>query len=319
MENGEISVTQALNTVQSWMNAGEYEKVIQGCKEVLEIEPGNQRALALMKKAEQDRHSKQVNDLSTAATEPEEGASNDVTEPSTENTVQPDPLKELQVEERPEEPQPARPKYDDVPSPLEAARSRRSMPSRRSSLFALIVPAVLVILIGGGVIYGLLSIQRSGIIGSQLGGENNHIEANEERVEVIDSVSKIIEAFYQENGEYPALSQVEEVITQDEQFKKVPVDPRNGEIDKAGNYFGYFYALYDTDEGDRQAYVLSALFEDHKGFGTPWSRGENPKRYEDFRDLETANIEILGKDFEARDIDPSKIEEREKEPRVRVE
>ena len=56
MENSEVSVIEALNQLQSWLNAGEYDKVVQGAQEVLGLEPGNQRALSLLKQAEEKRH-----------------------------------------------------------------------------------------------------------------------------------------------------------------------------------------------------------------------------------------------------------------------
>lgn len=33
-ENTSISIAQALNHIQSWLNAGEFEKVVQGCVEI---------------------------------------------------------------------------------------------------------------------------------------------------------------------------------------------------------------------------------------------------------------------------------------------
>ena len=53
MENQEVSIIEALNQLQSWLNAGEYDKVVQGAQEVLGLEPGNQRALSLLKQAEE--------------------------------------------------------------------------------------------------------------------------------------------------------------------------------------------------------------------------------------------------------------------------
>ena len=38
MNDRQISITEALNQTQSWLNAGEYEKVIQACQEILIIE-----------------------------------------------------------------------------------------------------------------------------------------------------------------------------------------------------------------------------------------------------------------------------------------
>ncbi len=286
------------------MNAGEYDKVIQGCQEILEIEPGNTRALALLKKAEEDKNQ------SVMPETPQNP-------PTAEPTNNPDPLAELQVEDTASKAPNPGPDQDPELWTREDRFSGSSQTSTRSMLLALLIPAALVILIGGALIMGIAAMQRNRTIDDQNSTPYDPIEHNQERVEDIKAMNKVIQDFFAENGDYPALSQVERIFKQSDEIGAVPQDPRHGEMDKAGKYFAYTYTLYETASG--HDYVLSALFEDNEGFGNPWSRGANPKRYEDFRDFESAPIEIIGDDFRIQSPSENDVEQREDGPRVRVQ
>jgi hypothetical protein len=136
MDN-EISIAQALNHGQSWLNSGEFNKVIQGCQEILEIEPGNARATALMKMAEERR-------LADVKGEPMPEH-----EPMPEAEPAPAPL---QVEE-----EPMHPAASNFELPPEEEPDEDHFEKRK--LFSVLIPAVCG-LIGGSAIWWLAIYDR---------------------------------------------------------------------------------------------------------------------------------------------------------------
>lgn len=282
-----MSVAQALNHVQSWLNAGEYDKVIQGCQEVLQIEPGNARALSLMRQAEERRH----NEVMGIAPE-----ANESVESRKEEAPSTDPLASLQVEKKPEEPSRHEP---EVFLPEEDDGSEGV--EKRKLFLAMLIPAVVVVLLGGATIWWMANRDREETIEDNLTDEEEvedigYLEQNDQRVEDMEKMIKVLEEYKRENGAYPSLSQVEAAFAESDDFEKIPSDPRQGEIDKAGQAFGYIYAIYDGIGGENSVYVLSALFEDSSGFGTPWAQGATIKNYPDYRDYEEENVTFIGGD-----------------------
>jgi hypothetical protein len=264
MENSEpISVIEALNQVQSWLNAGEYDKVIQGCQEILQIEPSNMRALSLMKQAQERRHAE------------------------TMKQTAPDPLSSLEVE---------RPAMNDaIPDPI--LPEEEDEDAEKKKLFmAMLVPAILVVILGGSLIWWLTNRDREETIDDNVTNEDedyNYLEANDERLATLNEMIEIIEDYEEENGEYPTADEIEGVMAESD-LEEIPVDPRQGEIDKAGKAFGYIYAVYDGIDGENSVYILSALFEDDQGFGTPWAKGAPIKNYPDYRDYKEDHVTFIG-------------------------
>ena len=111
------------------------------------------------------------------------------------------------------------------------------------------------------------------------------------------------------NGAYPSVSQLDSALVDSAYFEEVPSDPRQGEIDKTGKPFGYIYAVYNGIGGENSVYVLSALFEDSKGFGYAWSKGAPIKNYPDFRNYEEENITFITPDTPERSEGALKEEE----------
>lgn len=280
-----MSVTQALNHIQSWLNANEYDKVVQGCQEILQLEPGNQRALALMRQAEEKRHADQM-----PASQP----------------VQPqeDPLAHLQVEE--EEPKPAESSstdpfaHNDFPDLEEPNFHGQDFHAheKRTLFLAMLIPAVLVVLIGGGIIWFLGKsntdtadqTDQTPVVDEQ----SNYIADNEARVEVLTTLEKVMDEYYAKHSSYPTADEIESVIEDSSYFDSAPSDPLTGKFDKAGKSFGYTYAVYDTIAGENTAYIVSALFEDSRGFAYAWSRGASTKNYDDYRDTSKDNVTYIG-------------------------
>ncbi len=276
-----ISITQALNHIQSWFNAGEYDKVIQGCAEIMELEPGNQRALAMMKMAEERRHEEVM---------PKNETSND-------------PLANLQVEEKTEEPKAEAPRFEAAPAPTFAEeRSFNERIDKRQLFFAMLIPAVIVVLLGGSVIWYLANRERSDTIAensdSSVGSlthDTTYLDDNEERVKQMTIMADVIEAYRKEKGKYPEATDLTRVLVESDEFSKTPADPKQGEVDAEGKPFGYMYAVYDSKFGkSNQYYILSALFEDSKGVGYEWNVGESVRTYDDYRDISKDNVTFIG-------------------------
>ncbi len=288
MNNGEISITQALNHVQSWLNAGEHEKVLQGCQEILNLDPGNLRALALLRQADELKHAATLAEMKAnpaPQTPPTPTAAPVVAEIEEEEAL--DPLANLSVE---------------IPAPTPT-------PQTKSHPFpwAMAIPAILVVLIGGGIITTMVFKKQQDLLNVEEAFPGSTIEdsvpdpsqdivkpiqneiyldQNKERVEALTEMKASLEAYHKTNGDYPSISEVEKVLSDQK-------DPRSNEKDKAGRPFGYVYAVYSSDT-KTVAYVLSALFEDSKGFGYPWTQGANIKVHPDYRDLSKDNVVMLG-------------------------
>jgi hypothetical protein len=289
MNNGEISITQALNQVQSWLNAGEHEKVLQGCQEILNLDPGNLRALALLRQADELKHAATLAEMKANPTPPT--AAPMTTEIEEEEKEALDPLANLSVETPAPTPTPAPPE----PKP------EHPFP------WAMAIPAILVVLIGGGIITTMVFKNQQDLLNVEEAFPGSTIEdsvpdpsqdlvkpiqneiyldQNKERVEALTAMKASLEAYHKTNGDYPSVSEVEKVLSAQK-------DPRSNEKDKAGRPFGYVYAVYSSDT-KTVAYVLSALFEDSKGFGYPWTQGANIKVHPDYRDLSKDNVVMLG-------------------------
>jgi hypothetical protein len=274
--NGDISVTQALNQIQSWLNAGEFEKVIQGCHEILGIEPGNPRALSLLKQAQERRHQTEV----TPVSEPEPAP---VEEPEMPMA---DPLASLEVEEAPTPVTPNEPSFE-----KEGFTKRE----KRSLFMAMLIPAILVVLIGGGIIWMVSNQNRDAVIEDAIVREvdRDYLKENETRVTELTQMGIVLETYKIKNGVYPSQTQVNKVLEQSEQFDSVPKDPRQGQLDKSGKAYGYVYAVYDSAEGENTDYIVSGLFEDSKGFAHPWSKGGSTKAHPNYRDTSQPKIGFI--------------------------
>lgn len=294
MDDREISITEALNQTQSWLNSGEYEKTIQACQEILSIEPGNQRALALLKQAEERRHSASIQEEKPTPTPeatseaPAEAEIEPETKPQPE--VKPDPLADLIEEENSEM---------FGREPLQA-----STQEKKKLFLAMLIPAILVVLIGGTIIWILSNRQRDAVIDKTASGtvaeqDVSYIKNNEERVEDLIQMSEILEEYKAQNGIYPSVQQVSSVLLASEELDELPQDPRHEEIDKSGKSFVYIYSVYNGTAGPNSEYVISALFEDSRGFGTPWTRGINLNDHPDFRDTDLSNISVIEEDSDA--------------------
>ena len=178
------------------------------------------------------------------------------------------------------------------------------------------------ILIGGLLIWLLSNKQREKEIEDEVttpveetetDETNPNFEArNDRRTEDMETLVTILENYQQENGSFPSVSQVEDVLLSSGEIDEIPLDPKHGESDRDGQSFGYIYAVYDTeDDEENGAYILSALFEDSQGLGTEWTKGADIQTYSDYSDLSESNVRLLGQiqedDEEADEDDGPKV------------
>lgn len=263
MDDREITITQALNQIQSWLNAGEFEKVAQGCKEILTLEPSNQRALALMKQAEEKK-------FATAPSAP-------LSSPPAPTIT---PVHEVPSND---------PLIANLQTAAESPRAEALKKEKITHLLAMIIPAVLVVLIGSGVLWYLSGKQTDKIINELVNetNEGDYLTQNEQRVADLTKMGQVLEKYKSEKGAYPSISQVDLVLK--DGLGQIPIDPRQGDVDKSGKPYGYIYAVYDSNRD----YIVSAIFEDSKGYAYPWSRGDNVSLYPDYRDLSKNNVHAI--------------------------
>lgn len=287
-----ISVSQALNQIQSWLNAGEYGKAVQGAGEILELEPGNQRALALMKLAEEKRRS--LTEPSSTTSNFPSTSPNPAAEPSSlsNEPLGPaiDPLAHLQIEPRPN-------RFE--PKPPQSLYPAENPNEKRQFFIAMLIPAVLVVLIGGSLIWVLAGQKRDDLLANNGASsvidapDTTYLKENDQRIDDMTKIADSLKAYKARHGSYPAVNQIENILVQSDFFDKIPMDPRQGEVDKAGKEFGYVYAVYSTFGKPNQTYVISALFEDSKGFGYPWTEGAPSKNYPDYRTVDEKHAIFL--------------------------
>jgi len=284
---------EALNQIQSWLNAGNFEKVIQGCQEILEIEPGNQRALSLLKQAEEKRHNEEqipqdipMDPLANLAVE----------EDKTEEEVKPEPKPEPKAE--PETAPEPEHNYDFYTPPR---------PSKKKMFLAMVIPAIAVVLIGGFFVNMMNNANRDQILANNDKAQEyitdhdhsndpepdtSYLSENEQRVTDLTEMADAIEEFWFDNGHFPSHKDVEQLIQNE--IGRIPSDPRQGETDASGDPYGYMYALYDLNGVEDGAYILSAIFQDSKGEAHAWAQGASTKNYDDYRLIDASHVSYIG-------------------------
>ncbi len=273
MQNGEISIMEALNQIQSWLNSKELDKAIQGCQEILAIEPDNRRALALLKQAKEAQHEKNI----------------------LENLS----MENLSVEEDKKDKADNKNINDAKKEDCHFYTPPR--PNKRKLFLAMLIPAIIVVVLGGLIINSINNIKRNKILTNQKTEETDttsekpdttYLKENDQRVSDLIEMSDVIENYFQENGKYPDLNEVEDLLK--EKLGRVPKDPRQGDKDASGDPYGYMYALYYSKKTKKDAYILSALFQDSKGEAHAWAQGASTKNYTDFREIDAPYVIWIG-------------------------
>ncbi len=287
MDEPLVPVSLALNQVQSWLNAGETEKAIQGCQEILTTEPGNMRAPALLRLAYEQ---------AAPAPQAVQAAEEPIVTPATPANPTSGASLEDDFGDLFEKPEFEKPKWNG------------------QLAWAILIPAVLTIVVGGIISMkasenAAVDVQNPPVLES-----HDHLQENEQRMDDLKKINDVIEAFYSENGAYPAQSQLQTLLSADATLKDLK-DPRQGSKEKSGGIYVYLYRVYQTAEGPNTAYALTALFENSQGFGTQWGYGNGLENSEDARDLKFASV--IGPELEEEAQLPPASEPRPDGPKVK--
>ncbi len=286
MDEPLVPVSLALNQVQSWLNAGETDKAIQGCQEVLNMEPGNMRALSLLRLAYEQ---------AAPASQAVRTAEDPIVTSTTPNLTSGASLEE---------------DFGDLFEKPEFEKPRWNS----QLAWAILIPAVLTIVVGG-----IISMKASQNAAVDVQNPptletHDHLQENEQRMDDLKKINDALTAFHSENGAYPAQSQLLTLLSTDTTLKDLK-DPRQGSKEKSGGVYAYLYRVYQTAEGPNTAYALTALFENSQGFGTQWGYGNGLDNSEDARDLKFASV--IGPELEEEAQMPPASEPRPDGPKVK--
>ncbi|MBT5016158.1 hypothetical protein HN748_02855 [Candidatus Peregrinibacteria bacterium] len=371
----ENALENALTQIQAWFVNGEFEKVKQGCEEIIKIAPNNSIAQDLLQKAQEGLG--QTTEPETPAPAPPIPEPMPTTEPvpTPEPTAPPiEPVKPpmppvepvTPIETPIEDPfggsMPA-PVADEPPMPETVTPTEESFTPepveeehhRQHSLIVNVIILLLLIGIGIGGVYTYQAIFNNDnaddtttspiqdVLDEEADEETIDEEiVNEEEIddEIIEEetdeeeivnpdaesrnnqrladLTKIEESllqYYSEHKQYPSVEEIKSVLIDEDLLESLPVAPLENEA--------YFYAVYDTDLGPSQDYVLSGYFENEDGTSAPWSTGGNVLTYTDYNDLAQENVTILTDDLTEKEYlnfqeEVETSEDEETEERVRV-
>ncbi|MBI5755087.1 hypothetical protein HZA41_02620 [Candidatus Peregrinibacteria bacterium] len=320
MPKDSITISEALQKIHEWMDEKNYEKAIQGCQEILQIDAENAEVKEILKNAEtlkknMDTTEKIILDDPLPSPEPQEVKFPEITSESENSDIT------FSKTKNPTWP------ADDIPMEHEATTKHFTLYLIKKIATILIIFTVVSAMgYGGFLAYSSYKtggihfdtiISKINIFSSKkteptekpapttepekttkppdkpIATENDPINLrNATRTKELQNLQTALEAYYTENSQYPAASDIEKDLIEEKYMTEIPIDPRHNEIDETEQTFGYVYAVYDTPAGEKQFFILSALFENPIGENMPWSPGETEAR-EDYRDLKKEYVKLL--------------------------
>lgn len=289
----------ALRQIQAWFVNGDFEKVKQGCREVLTIAPNNSIAQDLLKRAEQSEAPAPQPPVSAPSPAPAPPAFVPTTPPSPapepilEEPPMPEMVSNIDLTPPSIEPLTPAPTQDNIHHPHSLAIN-----------IAILVGIVVVGILG---IYGYNAFIKGGDETPPAQEENAEEQLTDEEVLPAEGSNEIPSGepiapspdltTWQGRNEKRSkdLSELEQaLILYFAEFKKypntdeigmlaeLPTPPSDGEA--------YVYAVYSNDIGADQVFVLSAEFEQENGEKTVWSTGGSPNEYPDYRDVAAPHV-----------------------------
>lgn len=340
MEENTNALENALKQIQAWFVNGEFEKVKQGCEEILQLSPNNSIAQDLLQKSK-EAHST----IGQAVHAPE-------IPPLTETFTEPEPPMPLTIPE-PEPPMPEpviipEPNGQAIPMPAASEEPNIEEHSRPHSLIVNLVILGVLIILGIVGVYAYQAIKgtpeentttvtpptEETVVNDNTDGKGettedntdsiNAEERNNQRLLDLTSVENALIYYYDAHKKYPLASEINIFLIDEGFIEAMPVPPTDNET--------YFYAVYDTDLGPAQAYILSGNFENEDGTFAPWSTGASSLNYPDYQDITLDNVTILSETITEETIVPSEepvtpteeitvpaTEERVRVPRILIE
>ncbi|MFA5843043.1 MAG: hypothetical protein WC882_05270 [Candidatus Gracilibacteria bacterium] len=301
-QNTPNPIEGALKQIQNWFVSGDFEKVKQGCEEILHVAPNNSIAQDLLKKA--DEKLGKTTEMSTS-------------EPS------PIPSHEMPIESIPGMPP------DDIDDDLISSPTGAVPPEEMqdledlekknpSTLFINLLILAGLFILGIGLVYGYETFIKDSdqpvventttdestdestidetiidqttpdeIITDETPPtetENTATTRNEKRLIDLETIEKALIEYYDANKQYPTADTINTVLVEQGFLSELPL-PLKKDI--------YTYAVYENTLGPNQDYILSAPFEnDDKTIGS-WTTGGNRFEHADYNDLSQPNVTIL--------------------------
>lgn len=323
MPKDSITISEALQKIHEWMDEKNYEKAIQGCQEILQIDPENTEVKTIMENAETLK----------------KNTPSPVPETTEEKIILEDPLPSPELEVKfPEitlgetndditftKTKNPTSSVDEIPMEHEETTKHIAIYLLKKIATILVIFTILGG-VGYGAFWGYNAYKNGGINFEEIIAKINifsskkteptenpamitePIETAEPTAEPIEPendpvnirntartndlalIATALEMYYEKNSQYPIASDIEKDLI--EFMTEIPLDPRHNETDETGLPFGYAYAVYDTEAGEKQFFIISALFENPLGENMPWSPGET-QAHEDYRDLGKEYVKLL--------------------------
>lgn len=287
-------LANALKQIQGWFVNGEFDKVKRGCEEVLTIAPTNSIAQDLKKRAEE----------ALAPSAPAAQPSPTTPPPPPPPTPMPgaNPL-EVAMPPMPEP----------MPMPMPIITTEETKPRWHSLAINLgILLGIVVLGIGGVFTYHALfkdtptpevvetvptpeaePEETDGKPGTEEETPSTEPEAatrNTERSQELGNIESALIRYYNVNKKYPQSSEVENELLASGFLTEIPTPPTAKET--------YVYAVYDTQLGPQQVFVLSAEFEEEDGTVNFWTLGGTMEAFPDYRDTSKPHVKVLTADQE---------------------
>ncbi|MFA6528752.1 MAG: hypothetical protein WCT46_04385 [Candidatus Gracilibacteria bacterium] len=277
-------ILAAIEQVKQWQKDGKTDNAMQGCKEILEIDPQNTEAKTILSSLEKP--------IQPTVSQP--------IVPPTTTQQQPTPDYEITTPENP------------LYNVLTKSNPVTKTPEKKSSHGILLNLGIVVgtLAILGGIAYGYLTFfgnktdttvvdlpeeniviptEDDNLVTDETNTETTTTESdarNEQRFADLTEIETAIKDYYTQNGKYPDAIALATLIP------TMPYDPMDGETDENGQVFAYSYAVYDTDL-ENQEYILAGLLEDENGENTIWTTGADPQDHTDYRDGTAENFIMI--------------------------
>jgi len=299
-QNTPNPIEGALKQIQSWFVSGDFEKVKQGCEEILHVSPHNSIAQDLLVKAEEKLGKNTTtptfepspipsHEMPTEAIPGMASSSNDIDDDliaSPTGAIPPEEMEDIEIQEE----------------------------KKPHTLFINLGILAGLFVLGIGLVYGYNAFFKEesttddSVTDETVTDETTPDETvtdettpdetvtdetstidtastrNEKRLANLEAIEKALIEYYDTNKQYPTADTVNTVLVEQEFLTELPT-PLEGDV--------YTYAVYENTLGPNQDYILSAPFEnDDKTIGT-WTTGGNRFEHTDYNNLSQLNVTIL--------------------------
>lgn len=304
----------ALRQIQAWFVNGDFEKVKQGCREVLTIAPNNSIAQDLLKRASQSEAPAPLPPAPAPA--PVEPTPPPFMPSTPEAIPQPSPTPTPSAHATDFSPEPPMPEIISTPDLTHPAEDNIH---HTHSLIINIAILVGIVVVGIGGIYGYNAFVKGG---DEIPAQEEDAEEqpaneevppadeidetssdtpsepaepspdlttwegrNEKRSQDLAKLEQALILYFDEFNQYPNTDEISNMLIENGMLTELPTPPNDSEA--------YVYAVYGNAVGADQIFILSAEFEQENGEKTVWSTGGNSSEYSDYRDVAASHVTIV--------------------------